>query len=118
MQAKTWTAEELRFALLLTAVTYIYHPFTVPINKKKDPLVKYIIKESLKLPNKDAEFANRVCDVTKSLRKTLRLLTDKQLMESVSEQVRITTLIRWLRSAGEVWECAILLSRCLNTNAA
>lgn len=73
------------------------------VNKRKEPLIRYIIRDSLKLPNKESDFAVKVSDGAKSLRYITRIVLDPQSIEQLSEEVRHATLVRWIRSTGEVW---------------
>lgn len=98
----------------MASIVCVYQPFSVTINKKKDSLVRFIIRESLKLPNKEADFAHRVCDGAKSLRHTARIVLDNESMELLPEEVRLATLVRWMKATGEVWECSLMLAKCAN----
>jgi hypothetical protein len=71
VQSTTYTPLELKVCTLLAALTTVYHPYTVVVNKKKESLVENIIKDSLKLSNKEAVFSERVSKAVAELEKLI-----------------------------------------------
>lgn len=81
-----YTESDLKFSLMISALTYVYRSHQVQVGKSKSNLTSFMVKDQLKYAAKYAKFATHFSETVDKL-------------AQISSLDNIYSIIRWLRFA-------------------